>query len=92
MKSFLGIGYGSWGSIAVNVACFCINYASYNFIQPNIAPAMGMGFHVGLIFMCVMTDRLFLAPIRKEIDELEFWATFSQPLPPGRNQKLKVCR
>lgn len=75
MKAFLGIGYGSWMSIGINAVCFFLNFASYNFVAATVAPAMGMGFHIGLIFMCVMVDRLFLAPIREEIAELEYWAS-----------------
>lgn len=70
IRETLGLGDGTWFSIGVNAACFSANAYLFNELGNPISAACA-GFHVGLIFMCIVTDRVFLAPTRADIRRIE---------------------
>ena len=87
MTVFLGLEKMTWWQIGLNVAFVAINGWSYCF-NYTMAPAMGMGFHIGLIVSLVAMDRIFLAPMRQEIAELdEMIARIRRSYPLSKAQK-----
>lgn len=69
-KTFLGLEKVTWINIAINIGCFFINAAFYA-ASVNLASAMCMGFHIGLIFMSIVIDRIFLSDMRRELESLQ---------------------
>lgn len=65
-RETLWLGDGTWTQLLINSAVFAVDACMFaNGGNPFIAACMG--FHVGLMFMCIVHDRIWLAPIRAEI-------------------------
>lgn len=87
MKEYFGLGSMTWLQVALNAVFIGMHAYSYS-LNGYIVPALAMGFHAGLILSVIMTDRIFLAPMRQEIADLdEMIARIRRSYPPSKAQK-----
>lgn len=87
MTEFMGMSRGTWFSVGLNAAFIVMNWSFIKAGANPLVSAMGIGWHAAIILAAVFVDITFLAPLRKEIREMdELIARYRNGLPPQPKQ------